>query len=310
MKALKFDLNIPFWCSFSDFTSLNIKLSYPVPPLTTLFGMILNAMGKPAVHSINNKKYKKQFEIDLINSFNDLKFSIILRNSGELIEDFTNIHKGSRNNKSAYEKELKNILNDYEEKFEKNFNLLFKHEFYLYVINGKNDNDNFNKTLRFLEENDFDFILEIINKFWKQKTKGNLGYNLNKYWMNTQINRQKIVNPYFTIYITSDNDSEFSIENIYKVLHNPIRPLYLGESDDVVDIINMDIVEIMESKSSGIVSIIPRIYSNSDLFKLPVNLKYNLDESMDYHLICSLPYGNIEEEIDCFTFNGENFVFL
>lgn len=310
MKALRFDLNIPFWCSFGDFTSLNIKLSYPVPPLSTLFGMILNAMGKPAIHSIHDKDYRKQFELELVNSFNDLQFSILLRNQGELIEDFTNIHKGSRFKKSPYENELKDILKEYEEKFESNFNLLSKHDFYLYNINNEIDNNKFNETLKFIEENNLSFILDMINEFWKDKTEGMLGHNLNKYWMSTQINRQKIINPYFTIYLLSNNDSEFSIDNIYNMLNYPQRPLYLGESDDVVDILNINIVDITESRSSEISSIIPGIFSNSELFKLPIDLKYNLDESINHYLVCSLPKGNIDEEIDCFTFNGENFVFL
>ena len=56
MEALKFDLEVPFWCSFGDFSTLNIKLSYPFPPLTTLFGLIQNSMGKLAIHSLNNSK--------------------------------------------------------------------------------------------------------------------------------------------------------------------------------------------------------------------------------------------------------------
>ena len=133
-------------------------------------------------------------------------------------------------------------------------------------------------------------------------------FNINKIWLSTQINRQRLINPIFSIYITSDDDGEFSLENIKNSLNNPKRPLYLGESDDVVNILNLSIVNIDESVSSNISSILPNLYSNSQLVKIPYNLKFNNNE--DNFLLCSIPNSKLDKPVDCFTYNGENFVFL
>ena len=74
MKALRFDLEVPFWCSFGDFSSLNIKLSYPCPPLPTLFGLIQNAMGKEAIHNIHNKNIQKKLINQYIKDFKSMVF--------------------------------------------------------------------------------------------------------------------------------------------------------------------------------------------------------------------------------------------
>jgi len=136
---------------------------------------------------------------------------------------------------------------------------------------------------------------------------------LNKKWINTQINRQRLVGPKYTIYIRSnDQNGEYSIENIYKHLKNPKRPLYLGESDDIVNINNIAILEINDSEivSSKIDSAIPGVYANSQLVKIPIKLKNDIPDEKGHNLICSIPKGKLEQEKSCFESEGENIVFL
>lgn len=320
MEALKFDMEIPFWCSFGDFSSLNIKLTYPFPPLTTLFGMIQNSMGKPALHNISDKNELKKLKEQYVNDFNHLKFAVIIKDFGEKIEDFTNIHKGSRELEKNFEAPLKDIIQKLVERrklnnkeLNKQINILKSHKFYFYLIEGKgkdNDKKKYEAALKIFKENDCENIIGEIKKFWIKKSKGLDGYNLNKAWISTQINRQKIINPKYSIYITSDDDGEWSLQNIFNHLNNPKRSLYIGESDDVVNIINIEIVNINEEESNNISSVLPDIYSNTDLIKIPTNLKYNLDSSKEPYSICAIPKGSLDQTVDCYSYNGESFVFL
>lgn len=312
VEVLKFNLNIPFWCSFSDFSSLNMRLSYSFPPLTTIFGLIQNAMGKPALHCCSDNKIIKKTQSEYMDNFNNLKFSIIINDFGEKIEDFINIHKGSRELEN-FESSLKdylvklidksNIIN--ENQLPNKINDLKKFKFYNDILL---DSEKSKECLELYKENNCLLIIEEIKKFWFNNSKGINGYNLNKDWISTQIYKQKIINPNFTIFISStDLNGEWSIQNIMKCLKNPKRPLYIGESDDMVDITNIEIVDVDKIISSNISSVLLGVYNNSELVKVPLNLKYAIDNS---NKICSIPKGNLDEQIDCYTYNGENFVFL
>lgn len=303
MKALKFDLDIPFWCSFGDYSSLNLKLSYPFPPLTTLFGLIQNSLGKPALHEINENKLKKNLKKKYIEEFNQLNFSILIRNNGELIEDYVNIHKGNRQNERL-ERQLESLLKEKysdEDEIKKEFKNLKKLNFYKFLLNNISD-EKFINTKSIVNEIDSE-ILSYIKEFWNKND-----YEATKKWLSTQINRQRIINPYYSVYITSnDEKGEYSLESIKSHLENPLRPLYIGESDDIVNIINMSIADIEENTSSNISSVISGMYSNSELIKVPINLKF---DKKPYLGLCSIPNGKLDQEIECYTYNGENFVFI
>lgn len=307
MQALKFDLEIPFWCAFGDFSSLNIKLCYPCPPATSLFGLIQNALGKFSLHCIDNSKVLKMMEKEYVNDFNNLNFSIIIKNSGELIEDYLNIHKGNR--KDGYENDLKSELKSliknhpFEKELNKHLNKISKYSFFINLENNdeKESNDIGNEILGYDED-----IIKFIKDYWNNPT---ISYNYNKSWLSTQINKQRLINPYFSVYVVSkDISGEFCLENLKSALISPKRPLYLGESDDIVNILNISIVEIKESHSSNISSVLPGIYQNSDLIKIPTNIKF--DKSKESFTLCSIPHGDIGKSIECFECEGETFVFL
>ena len=310
MEALKFDLEVPFWCSFGDFSTLNIKLSYPFPPLTTLFGLIQNSMGKLAVHSLNNSKLEKKVKKEYVDEFNNLKFAIIIKESGSFVEDYVNIHKGNRE-KEKFENDLKKLLQNFikddpnENEIKNDLSVLKSYPFYNFLLDENNDEfeDVFNR-INDLNSN----VIETVKAYWVKESAGINNYNINKIWLSTQINRHRIINPYFSIYICSNDSEEFSLENIKESLSNPKRPLYLGESDDVVNILNMSIVDIRESSSSKISSVLPGLHSNCELVKIPTNLKF--DEEKEYLSLCSIPQGELDDAVECYEYDGENFVFL
>ncbi len=311
MKALRCDLEVPFWCSFGDFSSLNIKLSYPCPPLPTLFGLIQNAMGMEALHTIKDNKLRKKLVKKYVNDFNNLKFAIIINESGELIEDYVNIHKGSRE-KEKQEEEFKKELNifikdnPHYNEIKPFLNKIKKYSFYDFLKNGIDDEE-YENLLNTIIEYDKE-LPKIVLSYWDKFDKTIKNYDINKIWLSTQINRQRLINPSFSIYILSKDNDEFSLENIKKALIDPQRPLYIGESDDLVNILNISIVEIKNNSSSSIASIIPGIYQNSDLIKLPTKLKF--DKNEEFFTLCSIPHGEINDLVECYEYNGENFVFL
>jgi len=62
--------------------------------------------------------------------------------------------------------------------------------------------------------------------------------------------------------------------------------------------------------SSKIDSVIPGVYTNSQLVKIPLKLKNDIPNEEGHNLICSIPQGELEERISCFESEGENIVFL
>ena len=78
LKVLYAQLEIPFWCSFRVPYGVNMHFTYPVPPLTTLAGLVAAALGYPA---------------DFLEPLAGLVFGVGLEREGRLIETYTRIIK-------------------------------------------------------------------------------------------------------------------------------------------------------------------------------------------------------------------------
>jgi len=92
--------------------------------------------------------------------------------------------------------------------------------------------------------------------------------------------REYIVNPKYRIYLGGNKDI---VKRIYEALKSPERPLYLGQSDDIVDV-NLSLpVDIDETESGQIDSIIDELMiPNSTIEKIPYKFhkekeKYNVE---------------------------------
>lgn len=321
MKVIRADLEVPFWCSFSEYGTVNIRPTYPFPPTTTLFGLIQNALQKPALHDLT-KDERKGVGLQYLEDYSKLDFAIVIKENGEKIDDYLNIHKGSRVLERNYEDRM---LTDKVKDKIKSFDLSKKDEKALNKIVRKitrkkivediekGDKTKKNEILNLIEEKGAGELLELIVDFWQTNKDGIGGYEINKNWESTQINRQRLISPKFTIYIRSTKENgEYSLESIYDHLKTPKRPLYLGENDDIVIVNKLEIKEVCDEliKSFKMDSVIPGVHTNCQLVKIPTRLKNDFPNEKGHNLICSIPQGDLDQELPCFDVEGEHIVFL
>lgn len=86
MNILRADLKVSWWCSFRVPQSVNVHLTYPVPPPTTLYGFVANALGLPQ----DDYSWRSR-----------LQFGVRLLKRGSLIETYTQWQKWNPS-KDAY----------------------------------------------------------------------------------------------------------------------------------------------------------------------------------------------------------------
>ena len=113
--------------------------------------------------------------------------------------------------------------------------------------------------------------------------------------------REFLINPIYYIYVAGD---ENTISMINYSLKNPKRDLYIGSSDDLVDLTIFNPIEIFEDRAIP-QSIIEGIHENCLIEKIPYKFhkngrRFNLEEK-----IISIPNENFSEEMEIFDFNGE-----
>lgn len=163
-KILTFGLICPFWTSFRNPSTVNVHVTYPFPPPTTLYGMLNAARGMPQDWHDDREAWQ---------------FTLVIRSQGMLVETFSKIMQTARSDQG-----------------------------------------------------------------------GNSLYDTNR----KTIIRQKIVGAHYLVYIKS---SEALLEEARAALINPHWSLYLGESDDVVDVVSPKIIEVEEVSVQHIHSILP-----------------------------------------------------
>jgi len=317
MKMLKIDLTIPFWCSFTEYGTMNIQQTYLFPPPPTIFGMVLNALGKPAAHTITDDYAKQRLVEEYLHDYSKLRFSIVVRDMGEKIDDYLNILKGNRKIEDV-EAELKNKITEKIGSFD---DLEIDKKELDKIANKLKRRDIADESLKNIRDvlkqkgatiMEITELFDFIEKSWRSLPEI-LKYEIRKYWLRSQINRQRLIQPSYTIYIrSSDESGGYSLSSLSSHLRNPKRPLYLGESDGMVEVgIEGDgIVEVEDDvyTSSKISSVLPGIYQNTQLVKIPVKLRY--DSSEKHNLLCSVPLGDIGKKVPCSNVYGEYIVFL
>ncbi|MCW3095502.1 MAG: CRISPR-associated protein Cas5 [Chthonomonadaceae bacterium] len=152
-SILRVLLDVPFWCSFRDPTGINAHTTFRLPPLTTLYGLVANALDLPQ---------------DDYSLRPHLRFAVAIERPGELVESYSKIMK---------------------------------------VREAKTPEE--------------------------AAKPGNI-------YISTSVIKQKLIRPAFWVYILANG---IELQRLQKALHNPARPLYLGESDDVVDLTDIEIVD-------------------------------------------------------------------
>lgn len=168
--VLRFRLEVPFWCSFRDPTGINVHATFRLPPPTTLYGLVANALGLP------------QDDYDLRPR---LRFAIGIARPGELVETYSKIMK-VREAKTPAE----------------------------------------------------------------AAKPGNL-------YISTAVIKQKLVRAVFKVHVLGESEL---LERVRAALADPARPLYLGESDDVVDVVNPAIVSATPTRSERFDCAVPGVH--------------------------------------------------
>lgn len=307
MKLLKFDLDVPFCCSFGEFGTIKIQQTYSVVHPPALFGLIQNALGKLAVHTIQDVNAQKKYVEEMLESYKSLSFAIVIRSRGEIINDYNNIFKGQRDQDT--ESTLRIISKI---KTPSSYSQL-----------TKKDKEFFDKKLKpiadGLERSGVTCMNDVLlNKAFWASLSDTKYYELNRKWMRTQIVSQKIIRPRYTIFLkTKDTSGEYTLDKISNALQEPKRPLYLGKSDDLVSILveGDGIIESNEDilYSSEISSIIPGVYEGCQIIQIPIKIRNDVPEKenhKNFKMTCSIPSGRLKKEVSCISVNGENIVFL
>ncbi len=137
------------------------------------------------------------------------------------------------------------------------------------------------------------------------KLKGT-GKTHNKVFPSSPVFKELLVTPIYRVFLAGIEDK---IKLIYESLQNPQRPLYMGESDDLVDIEVSELIEIHETKSNHITGLIGGIHEKCVIENLPYKFiqKGNVF-SIEYKTV-SIPYTptiNLKEEINCWKFSNDN----
>lgn len=135
------------------------------------------------------------------------------------------------------------------------------------------------------------------------KLKGT-GESYKKVFPSSPMFKEFLVLPSYDIYIAGDDNK---IDDIYDALLHPARPLYLGASDDLVDIEPSKPVEIKKVITKEITGVIEGIHENCFVERIPYKfIKKGKDFSLEYKTI-SIPetaITTLKEEIECWNFDG------
>jgi|GEM_PF-2362671 len=138
-------------------------------------------------------------------------------------------------------------------------------------------------------------------------------WNPAKNSMYTVLIKQKIIQPAYRIYLFS---SAANLQMIMQALLNPARLLYLGESDDIVEINEVRLQKADTVFTKQIVSAVPVEYCqenevvNADVSICQWPIRFQAGKRSQYHLTYQLVYLGKEiifaEPIPCFQLSETN----
>jgi CRISPR-associated protein Cas5h len=137
------------------------------------------------------------------------------------------------------------------------------------------------------------------------KLKGD-GKSYQKDFPSSPMFKEFLIKPKYQIFLVSD---KVTIDKLYNAILDPERPLYLGGSDELVDVESINTQEIEEIETFEVHSATAGLYQNSIIEKLPYKfIKKGNDYLLEY-LTVSIPIDNVitlPEAIKCFSFGDMN----
>ncbi len=127
-----------------------------------------------------------------------------------------------------------------------------------------------------------------------------------RYFPSAPIFKEFLIKPKYDIFIAGDSET---INKIHSALKNPQRDLYLGSSDDLVDLEVFDCIEVSNGFGKPC-TVVEGLYEDSYLEKIPYKFHKNGRNFSLEEKIISIPNGAINEEMEVFDFYGENIVLI
>jgi len=210
---------------FRQPTSTSTILTYPVPPFTTLLGLVACAQGLPSdrIDPHGHDQLASQFRIGI-----------------------TPLRIGLRNRELASILKLKPFLTETKEsisRFGKEHGELVKRHADLYSLPAIAQ---------------FHHLIERL---------GGIPWTTWSRSPSSPIFREFLVYPSYRVYFVAQRDE---IEELKRALEDPQRPLYLGQSDDMVDI-RIDGFQPVKKQVTRIFhSIVPGVHPGCEVVRLPL----------------------------------------
>jgi CRISPR-associated protein Cas5h len=136
------------------------------------------------------------------------------------------------------------------------------------------------------------------------KLKGT-GRKFQKVFPSSPMFKEFLVNPVYEVFLVDDEEK---IERIYKALLNPVRPLYFGASDDLIDIEVSEPTEVEVVEAEEVHSVVEGIHENCMIEKIPYKFHQRGRKfSVEYKTI-SVPRDgavSLRESVKCIKFDKE-----
>jgi len=145
-----------------------------------------------------------------------------------------------------------------------------------------------------------------LTKVLKLKAKGKKRY-FERLFPSSPMFKEFLVNPKYRVFIVGE---EPLISKLYKKILNSERPLYLGKSDDFVDIQQIKFIsdiELKKKKSNKIWGLVGGIQKGCEIIKLPY--KFSDDGKSLEQILVSVPSKQpilLEKKVESHEFNGKN----
>ncbi len=136
------------------------------------------------------------------------------------------------------------------------------------------------------------------------KLKGT-GKTFQKGFPSSPIFREFLINPGYEVFLVGEDKK---IRRIYEALQNPVRPLYIGGSDDLIDIEIYEPSEVEEVEAEEVQSAVEGIYENSIVEKIPYKFHQKGRKfSVEYKTV-SIPIDKsvvLKGSVGCVRFDKE-----
>lgn len=119
--------------------------------------------------------------------------------------------------------------------------------------------------------------------------------------------REFLVNPIYEIYLVGDEEK---LNRVSNALQEPIRPLYLGISDDLVDLEVIELREIVECEVQELNCVVEGVYESSIIEKVPYKfLMRSKKIDLEYKTV-SIPLRPLKGEFKAFSFEKGDFIWV